>query len=327
MKYKLFGSSGLKVSEVCLGTMTFGEEWGTGADKTQSHKIFDQYANAGGNFFDTANRYTEGTSEKWLGEFMGAERDRYVLATKYSLYDDHQQDPNALGNSRKNLIRSVEGSLKRLQTDYIDLLWLHIWDYTTPVEEVMSSLHRLVDSGKVRYIGVSDTPAWVVAQANTLAMFRGWEAFIGLQIEYSLVERTPEGDLLPMAHHFGLGITPWSPLGAGLLTGKYLAKVEGQGRLSAKSQKMNQRNLKVARKVAEVAEAQGCSSAQVALAWLRQRSPMIIPIVGARKPEQLTDSLGCLEVNLSESEMDALSQVSEPALGFPHEFLGRPGVK
>jgi len=198
MKYKLFGKSGLRVSEICLGTMTFGEEWGTGANYEESKKIFEYYAGLGGNFLDTANRYTNGTSEKWLGEFIAQDRDKFVVATKYSLFD-REDDVNASGNHRKNMMRSVEHSLKRLNTEYIDLLWLHIWDNTTPIEEVMRGLEDLVRMGKVHYIGISDTPAWIVAKANTLADLRGWTNFVGLQIEYSLIQRTPERDLIPMA--------------------------------------------------------------------------------------------------------------------------------
>jgi len=202
MRYKLLGRSGLRVSELALGTMTFGEEWGWGASKADSQKVFDAYAEAGGNFVDTANRYTEGTSEKFVGEFIHSDREHFVLATKYTL-KMRDGDPNFSGNHRKNLVQSVNASLKRLNTDYIDLLWVHAWDFLTPVEEVMRGLDDLVRQGTVLYVGVSDTPAWIVAQANTLADLRGWTRFVGLQIQYSLVERTPERDLLPMARAFG----------------------------------------------------------------------------------------------------------------------------
>ncbi|NIK74197.1 aryl-alcohol dehydrogenase-like predicted oxidoreductase [Thermonema lapsum] len=327
MKYKLFGKSGLRVSELCLGTMTFGEEWGTGANKEESRKIFEAFVEQGGNFFDTANRYTEGTSEKWLGEFVKPQRDRYVIATKYTLYDD-RTDPNAMGNHRKNMMRSVEGSLRRLNTDYIDILWVHMWDFTTPIEEVMRGLDDLVSAGKVHYIGISDTPAWIVAKANTLAEWRGWTPFIGLQIEYSLIQRTPEADLLPMAHHFDMCITPWSPLGAGLLTGKYNdGQIEGKGRLSPQSRKVTERNLHIARQVGEIANKLGVPASQVALNWLRRRHPQIIPIVGARRVEQLRESMGCLNWQLSEEHFRQLDEVSRVDLGFPHEFLRYDSVQ
>jgi aryl-alcohol dehydrogenase-like predicted oxidoreductase len=326
MLYKLFGKSGLRVSELCLGTMTFGTEWGTGADKEESKRIFDAFVEKGGNFVDTANRYTEGTSEKWLGEFIASQRDYFVLATKYTLYDD-RKDPNASGNHRKNMMRSVETSLKRLQTDYIDLLWVHMWDFTTPVEEVMRGLDDLVSSGKVHYIGISDTPAWVVAQANTLATLRGWEAFVGLQIEYSLIQRTPERDLIPMAKHFGLAITPWSPLGAGMLTGKYNESIDKDGRLTENSRKINEQNRQIARKVAEIAQKLGHTPAQVALNWLRGQDQQIIPILGARKLSQIEDSLGCLRFELPKEMMQELNELSAIDLGFPHDFLAYPTVQ
>ena len=326
MKYQLFGNSGLRVSELCLGTMTFGQEWGTGADKDESKKIFDTFANAGGNFLDTANRYTEGTSERFLGEFIADNRDYFVVASKYTLYD-HRNDPNASGNHRKNMIRSVEHSLKRLNTDYLDVLWLHMWDGTTPLEEILRAFDDLVSSGKVLYTGISDVPAWVVASANTMAMLRNQAAFIGLQIEYSLLQRTPERDLLPMAKHFGMAITPWSPLGAGLLSGKYNDSVQGKGRLTEKSLKMTEKNLQIARKVSEIAAQRNCTATQVALAWLRQRNQQIIPIIGARTAVQLEDSLGCLNVILTEVEINELDLISQIELGFPHDFLKMPTVK
>jgi aryl-alcohol dehydrogenase-like predicted oxidoreductase len=326
MKYQLFGNSGLRVSELCLGTMTFGQEWGTGADKDESKKIFDTFANAGGNFLDTANRYTEGTSERFLGEFIADNRDYFVVASKYTLYD-HRNDPNASGNHRKNMIRSVEQSLKRLNTDYLDVLWLHMWDGTTPLEEILRAFDDLVSSGKILYTGISDVPAWVVASANTMAILRNQAAFIGLQIEYSLLQRTPERDLLPMAKHFGMAITPWSPLGAGLLSGKYNDSVQGKGRLTEKSLKMTEKNLQIARKVSEIAAQKNCTPTQIALAWLRQRNQQIIPIIGARTAVQLEDSLGCLNVILTKNEINELDLISQIELGFPHDFLKMPTVK
>ena len=220
MKYFLLGKSGLRVSEICLGTMTFGKEWGWGASKEESRKIFDAYVDAGGNFIDTANIYTDGTSEKYVSDFVSYDRDRFVIATKYTS-NTRAGDPNAGGNHRKNMVQSLEASLKRLNTDYIDLYWVHAWDQTTPIEEMMRALDDLVKSGKILYIGISDAPAWVVSQANTLANLKGWTEFASIQIEYSLIERTSERELLPMANVLDIGITAWSPLGSGVLTGKY----------------------------------------------------------------------------------------------------------
>ena len=220
MKYYLLGRSGLRVSEICLGAMTFGEEWGWGASKDECRKIFNAYVDAGGNFIDTANKYTEGTSEKYIGEFIASDRDRFVLATKYTS-NTRRGDPNAGGNHRKSMVQSLEASLQRLNTDYVDLYWVHAWDQTTPVEEMMRALDDMIKAGKILYAGISDAPAWVVSQANTLANLRGWTEFTGLQIEYSLIERTPERELLPMASALDIGVTAWSPLGNGLLTGKY----------------------------------------------------------------------------------------------------------
>ena len=234
MRYKLLGRSGLRVSELCLGTMTFGEDWGWGSSKDVSRKIFDAFAGAGGNFLDTADGYTNGTSEKMVGEFVASERGRWVVATKYS-FNQRPGDPNAGGNHRKNMVQALEGSLRRLKTDYVDLYWVHAWDGLTPVDELMRALDDVVRAGKVLYVGVSDTPAWVVSRANTLADCRGWSPFVALQIEYSLVERTPERDLLPMARALDLAVTPWSPLGGGVLSGKYTGKAATpeQGRLAS----------------------------------------------------------------------------------------------
>ncbi|HXR09254.1 MAG TPA: aldo/keto reductase, partial [Candidatus Acidoferrales bacterium] len=219
MNYKLLGKSGLRVSELCLGTMTFGEDWGWGANQDESKAIFDAFAAAGGNFIDTADGYTNGTSEKFVGEFVGSERERFVIATKFS-FNSHPGDPNAGGNHRKHMVEALHGSLQRLGTDYVDLYWMHAWDELTPVEEVMRALDDLVRAGKVLYVGISDAPAWWIARANTLAEWRGWTPFIGLQIEYNLIARTPERELLPMAAALGLGVTAWSPLASGWLTGK-----------------------------------------------------------------------------------------------------------
>ena len=220
MRYRLLGNTGLRVSELCLGTMTFGEEWGWGATKEESRKIFDAFAEAGGNFVDTANLYTNGTSEKYTGEFLKGRRERFVLATKYTL-NMRPDDPNGGGNHRKNLVQSLEASLSRLGTEYIDLYWVHAFDFMTPVEEMMRALDDAVRAGKVLYVGISDAPAWIVSQANTIATLKGWSPFAALQIQYSLADRTPERDLLPMAKALDIAVTPWGVLGGGVLSGKY----------------------------------------------------------------------------------------------------------
>ncbi len=325
MNYKLLGNSGLRVSEVCLGTMTFGTEWNWGCDFKTSREIFEAFTEAGGNFIDTANLYTNGTSERFTGDLIRADRDHFVLATKYTLYD-RPGDVSFSGNNRKNMIRSVESSLKRLNTSYIDLLWLHAWDFMTPVEEVMRGLDDLVRSGKVHYVGISDTPAWIVAQANTMADLRGWTRFIALQIEYSLIERTPERDLLPMAEAFGMSVTPWGPLGGGLLTGKY--RKGQQGRLSGESHpRLSEKNIPVVEKVLEIAEKLNATPAQVALAWMAKKFPAMIPIVGATSKEQLRDSLGYLSISIPEGLFQELEDVSAAPLGFPHDFLSSEMVR
>jgi aryl-alcohol dehydrogenase-like predicted oxidoreductase len=324
MKYKLLGHSGLRVSELCLGTMTFGKEWGWGSDYDESKAVFDTYANAGGNFLDTANRYTEGTSERWLGEFIAADRDHFVLATKYAL-KDRNGDPNFAGNHRKNLMRSVRDSLQRLNTEYIDLLWLHAWDFTTSEEEVMRGLDDLISRGLVHYIGISDTPAWIVSRANTIAEMRGWNRFAALQIEYSLLQRSPERDLLPMAEALNLAVTPWAPLAGGALSGKYIR--QEPGRVKEESIRRSEWANGIVAEVVSLANKLDCSPAQVALSWVRQQGQQVIPIVGARRPEQLLDSLGCLNVTLGADDMALLDKASAIELGFPHEFLKSDGVK
>ncbi len=325
MRYKLLGRSGLRVSELAFGTMTFGEEWGWGASKEESRKVFDAYAEAGGNFIDTANNYTGGTSERFVGEFIAADREHFVLATKYTL-NMRNGDPNFSGNHRKNMMQALEASLRRLNTDYIDLYWLHAWDFLTPIEEVMRAFDDMVRQGKVLYIGISDTPAWVVSIANTLADLRGWTRFTGLQIRYSLADRAAERDLLPMARALEIAVTPWSILGAGVLTGKYNAGSAGvQGR--AAQWNISERALSIAREVGAVAEEIGATSSQVAIAWLRQQRGVIIPLLGARTVDQLTDNLGALSVTLTDEHMARLEAVSRLELGFPHDFLASGEVR
>ena len=333
MKYRLLGKSGLRVSEICLGTMTFGEEWGWGSTDQESRNVFDVFAEAGGNFLDTANIYTNGTSEKIVGQLISSERDKWVLATKYSL-NNEQLKLNQSGNHRKNMMQSVNASLKRLNTDYIDLLYLHIWDFTTPVEEVMRGFDDLVSAGKILYVGFSDTPAWIVTEANTIAQFRGWAPIIAMQIEYSLIERTPERDVIPMSKHHDIAITAWGPLGAGVLTGKYNKGNNNKGNNSQKSPKEKgrlatgeapktptQKELQIAQEVVKIAQEIGRKPSQVALNWLRQQHTSIIPIVGARKAAQLKESLGCLDFTLSPEYLMRLNQISAIDLGFPHDFF------
>jgi aryl-alcohol dehydrogenase-like predicted oxidoreductase len=331
MRYRLLGNSGLRVSELCLGTMTFGEDWGWGSSKDESRQVLDAFLEAGGNFIDTANVYTNGTSEALLGEFLQGRRDSVVLATKYTNAMPGT-DPNAGGNQRKNMMRSVEASLKRLGTDYIDLYWLHIWDRVTPLEEVMRAFDDLVRQGKILYAGVSDMAAWAVARANTMAELRGWSPFVGLQIEYSLLERTVERELLPMAEALGLGVTAWSPLAGGLLTGKYAGGRAGaDARLNTEMmQKFAQGRERPEAAIAEVlavAGEVGRSPAQVALAWLRQRPVPVIPIVGARRLDQFRDNLACLELTLEPGQVDRLDAASRVPLGFPHDFYANEMVR
>jgi aryl-alcohol dehydrogenase-like predicted oxidoreductase len=324
MKFKLLGKSGLRVSEICLGTMTFGTEWGWGADKHESKKIFEAYANAGGNFLDTANRYTEGTSERFLGDFIANDRDHFVVATKYTL-KDRDGDPNFAGNHRKNMIRSLNESLKRLNTEYIDLFWVHMWDFTTSADEVMRGLDDLIRSGKVHYIGISDTPAWVISRANMLAELRGWSQFAALQIEYSLLQRGAERDLLPMAKALNMAVTPWGVIGGGALTGKYLRGESG--RVPENSLRRNERSQEIAQKVVDIAQELGVTSTQIAINWARQRVSNVMPVIGAKRVEQLQDSLKCLDFSIPDEMMNRLNEISKIELGFPHDFLSSEGVK
>ena len=332
LNYRLLGRSGLRVSEICLGTMSFGDDWGFGADEATSHQVLDAYAEAGGNFLDTANKYHNGQTEEICGRWLESRgRDRFVVATKYTLSMDHD-DPNASGNHRKNMTRAVEASLKRLKTDHIDLLWVHAWDRHTPFQETMRALDDLVRSGKVLYIGVSDTPAWVVSASNVLAELRGWTEFTGLQIEYSLIERTVEHELLPMADQFGLSILAWAPLGGGVLTGKYTRNQDGdidskRAQGNAARGRTSDTNLAVARAVDAIADELGATSAQVATAWVMSHGPRFIPIVGTRKVSQIQDSLGAAQVTLSAEHLDTLDQLSATTPHFPQSFLDSEGVQ
>ncbi|MEV4010334.1 aldo/keto reductase [Nonomuraea angiospora] len=331
--YRLLGRSGLRVSPLALGTMTFGTDWGWGSDKDESRRIFDTYVDRGGNFIDTASQYTEGTAETLIGEFASGRREELVLATKYTMAR-RPGDPNSGGNHRKSMVQSVEASLRRLNTDFIDLLYLHAWDFTTPVEEILRAMDDLVRAGKVLYVGISDAPAWQVSRMQAIADLRGWAPLIALQIEYSLVERTVERDLIPMAREMGLGVIPWSPLASGVLTGKYSrddlaqevsADPSGTRKnVAAANGSLTERALDIADVVKQVAGELGVKPSQVALAWTTLNPGVTAPIVGARTTAQLEDNLGALDVRFNDGQLAALEEVSRVDLGFPHEFLARP---
>jgi aryl-alcohol dehydrogenase-like predicted oxidoreductase len=324
-QYITLGRSGLRVSPLCLGTMTFGEDLGWGSSVEESQQIIDRYIELGGNFIDTANFYTKSHAEKIIGDHIGrqpARRDRLVLATKFSgnLYPG---DPNGGGSGRKSIMAACENSLRRLQTDYIDLYWLHNWDVHTPIEETMATLDDLVRSGKVRYIGVSDTPAWKVAEANMIARFRGWSAFVALQIEYSLLERTVEQELVPMALEFGLGVTPWSPLKSGVLSGKYSRRTAGQVKADRGpfvESFLNEGTYAVVDELEAIARAHGSTPAQVALAWVQGRAGVASTIIGARRLGQLEDNIKALDVVLAADERVRLDSLTKPVFGFPQSM-------
>ncbi len=333
--YRLLGRTGLRVSPLALGTMTFGSDWGWGADRDETKAIFDAYVERGGNFIDTANAYTNGTAEQMVGEFARSRRDQLVIATKYTM-PTRPGDPNSGGNSRKSMLRSVEGSLSRLQTDYIDLLYLHMWDGMTPVEEVLRAMDDLVRAGKVLYAGMSDIPAWQVSRMQAIAELRGWAPLIALQIPYNLIERTVERDLIPMAETMGLGVICWSPLAGGVLTGKYgrsdLETGPGAGsdqpsrkQVAAGNGFLTARGLDIAEVVKDIAAEIGTTPSRAALAWTLLNPAVTAPIVGARSLAQLDDNLGALQVEINPGQRARLDQVSAIELGFPHEALRRLG--
>ncbi|MCY1019307.1 aldo/keto reductase [Pyxidicoccus sp. MSG2] len=323
--YVTLGRSGLRVSPLCLGAMTFGEDLGWGSSVEESQQILDRYIELGGNFIDTANFYTKSHSEKIIGDHLGrhpARRDRLVIATKFSgnLYPG---DPNGGGSGRKSIISACENSLRRLQTDYIDLYWLHNWDIHTPIDETMAALEDLVRAGKVRYLGVSDTPAWKIVEANMTARFRGWSSFIGLQIEYSLLERSVEQELVPMAREFGLGITPWSPLKSGALSGKYTRANAGQlkgDRGFFVDTFLNEKTYAVVDALGDIARAHESTVARVALAWVQAQPGVSSTIIGARRLSQLEDNVGALEVKLTTGDLQRLDALTRPTFGFPQNM-------
>jgi aryl-alcohol dehydrogenase-like predicted oxidoreductase len=321
VRYRLFGQTGLRVSELFLGAMTFGEQGGVGAPLPECRRILDAYADAGGNVVDTAINYRGGASEEFLGELLDGRRDRFVLATKYTVSRDGT-DPNAAGNHRKNLTMSLETSLRRLRTDNIDIYWVHLWDRHTPIEETMRALDDAVRGGKVLYIGISDAPSWIVSRANTLAEWRGWTPFAGLQVPYSLINRDIETELLPMAEAYGMTVAAWSPLGGGVLSGKFARGTAGPGtRISPES--VSAHDLAVATVVQEVAEELGVTSAQVAIAWTRARSRAVHPIIGARTLDQLADNLGALDCELPDEAIQRLEEASGFVAGFPTGFIAQ----
>ena len=329
--YVSLGKSGLRVSPLCLGAMTFGEEWGWGATPEVSLRILDLYMDRGGNFIDTANGYTKGHSETIIGGRLSrhsAKRDRMVIATKF-FTNMYAGDPNGGGASRKAIVESCDQSLRRLQTDYIDLYWMHAWDRFTPIEETMRALDDLVSAGKVRYVGFSDTPAWKVTQAQVTALLRGWTPLIALQLEYSLIERTIEGELIPAALELGLGVTPWSPLKSGVLSGKYTRENAAQsnpGRGARVVNNLNEQTFHILDVLGSVAREVGSTHARVALSWVQARASVASTIIGARTPEQLEDNLGALDVKLTAAQAAALEEVSRPKLNFPFDFVRNVGT-
>ena len=323
MRYKLLGKSGLRVSELCLGTMTFGNRWGWGAPKDVCQTMFDQFAQAGGNFIDTSINYTDGEAEEILGDLLKADRDHFVLSSKYTLTKPDATDPNSGGNSRKNMMQSVERSLKRLQTDHLDLYYLHAWDYMTPVEEVMRGLDDLVRAGKVQYVGISDSPSYIAAEGNAIADLRGWSRFVALQVPYSLAARAPERSLMPMAKHWDMAVLTWGVLRSGVLTGKFLKEDSDSKRVNPKRLKLTDQEMAIVQEVVAIGEEIGRPASQVAINWVRQQQhkAQVIPLIGARTEEQMQDNLAVVDWQLSGDHLDRLEKVSQIDLGFPHGFL------
>jgi len=334
--YLTLGRSGLRVSPFCLGTMTFGEEWGMGSTVEESNRVLAAYLERGGNFLDTANGYTKGHSEAIIGDYFATgpgkgRRDRVVIATKF-MSNMFPGDPNGGGAGRKALLAACEESLRRLRTDSIDLYWAHFWDKLTPIDEVMQTLDLLVKQGKVRYIGFSDHPAWVCVQAQYEAIFRNWTPLVALQIEYSLLQRTVEADLMPMARAMGLGVTPWSPLRGGVLSGKYTRAARpapATVRVAADSKYLNEATYRLIDAMEEIARARDASVAQIALRWVQDRPGVVSTIIGARTVAQLEDNLEALSIALTPEETTRLDELSMPVLPFPCEFLDmiRPAIQ
>jgi aryl-alcohol dehydrogenase-like predicted oxidoreductase len=323
MRYALLGRSGLRVARIALGTMTFGPgaEWSR--DEAAARAVFDVYRGAGGNFIDTANMYTGGESERIVGRLVADDRERFVVATKYANAAPGREDPNAAGMHRKSLVQSLDASLKRLGLDYIDLYWVHWWDFTTPVEEVHRALDDAVRAGKILHIGLSDVPAWVVSRAQAFSDLRGYAPIAAMQLEYSLVQRSIEREHLPLAKTYDIGVTAWSPLAGGILSGKYTGaapKGEGPQRMdSMQLQPLDERNRAIAQRLAAVAERLGARPSQVALAWIMARG--VIPIVGATRPEQMAENLAAADLVLAPADMAELDEASRFDLGHPYSML------
>lgn len=334
--YRLLGRSGLRVSPLALGSATFGTDWGWGAERDDARKLFDLYVERGGNFIDTANTYTDGSSERLLGEFTQGNRESLVLATKYTT-QRRPGDPNSAGASRKSLVASVDASLRQLRTDYLDLLFLHVWDFATPVEEILRSMDDLVRQGKILYVGISNAPAWQVSRMQAIADLRGWSPLVALQIEYSLIERTGERELIPMAREMGLGVTPYSPLGGGVLTGKYrrddltashlASEGSTRGSFNAALGTVTERNIAIADVLKDVAAELGCTSAQAGLVWMLQNPDITAPVIGARTPAQLEENLGALDIDLTEDHLARLDKASAIDLDYPHQMLASDHIR
>ena len=326
MDYKLLGKTGIKVSELCLGTMTFGTDWNFGSDKEESQRVFDAFCNAGGNFFDTANIYTTGTSEKYLGEFMQSERDNLVIASKYSLTESNKI--NLSGNSRKNMTQGVEGSLKRLGTDYIDLYYVHAWDFLVAPEELMRNLEYLLASGKILSIGISDTPAYITSRCNTLAELRGWNQFAAYQVEYCLTERTADREIIPLCKHDDMLFCGFGPLAAGLLTGKYLEENSDPKRMKKGiSARLSERNLAMSAEIKALAKEIGHTPSQVAIRWAMQMVKKSSPIFGARSLKQCEENLKVLGFSLTTEQMEKLNVISKIGPNNPNDFLKLPRLE
>lgn len=322
MRYRVLGKTGLRVSELALGTMTFGDDWAL--PEGRAGRLLDLFAEAGGNVIDTSNEYGRGSAESTLGELLTGRRDSFLLTTKYTL-QIRPGDVNAAGNHRKNLVVSLEDSLRRLRTDHLDILWVHARDTLTPVAEVMRALDDQVRAGKVLYVGVSNWPAWEIAQANTLAEARGWTPFAAMQVHYNLLDRAVENEFLPMAHAFDLPAFVWGPLADGRLTGKYLRGEEGRldkvawGRARGAGDD-------VVREVVRIAEELDRPPAQVALAWLRSRPGTVIPVIGATTEEQLRQNLGSVDLKLGPGHLADLDKATAAPAGYPHLFLRFPAM-
>lgn len=324
MRYKLLGKSGLRVSELCLGTMTFGEVWGWGASKAESRRIFDAFIEVGGNFIDTANNYTDGTSETYVGEFIADAREQFVVASKFSL-TENKSDPNAGGNSRKNMMQTVERSLKRLNTDYLDVLYLHMWDFMTPVEEVLRSVDDLVRAGKVLYFAFSDTPAWIVSHAVAVAERYGWTRPVAIQIPYSLASRSAERDIFPMARALDLAVIPWGVIGQGALTGKY--NTPNDKNEPRRNDDIGEKARLLAAEIMALADDIERTPAQIAINYVRAQQGNMIPIIGARSEKQMRDNLGALEFTLTDEQVQRLNDATDFKIDFPLSFLTNDHVR